>query len=151
MSQVEESIEVNVPIRTAYNQWTQFESFPAFMDGVERIEQLTDTLTRWHTKIAGADRTFDAKITQQIPDERIAWTTVGGETEQGGVVTFHRLDENTTKIMLQLDYDPEGFVENVGDKLGMVKHRIAGDLKRFKEFIEGPRAGSETGAWRGEI
>ncbi|MCP9960148.1 SRPBCC family protein [Streptomyces sudanensis] len=149
MSQVEESITVDVPVRTAYNQWTQFESFPEFMEGVERIEQVTDTLTRWTTKVNGAERSFDAEITEQIPDERVAWTTVGGEVRQAGVVTFHRIDDTTTKVMLQMDVDPEGFVETVGDKLGFVKRQVTGDLKRFKSFIES--RGSETGAWRGEV
>ncbi|MFF3216935.1 SRPBCC family protein [Streptomyces sp. NPDC002886] len=149
MSKVEEPIEVDVPVRTAYNQWTQFESFPQFMEGVERIEQRTDTLTHWVTKFGGVDREFDAEITEQIPDERVAWTTVGGEVKQAGVVTFHRLADNKSKVMLQLDYDPEGFAENVGDKLGFVKRQIAGDLKRFKEYIED--RGRETGSWRGNI
>ncbi|GGT16501.1 SRPBCC family protein [Streptomyces chromofuscus] len=149
MSQVEESIKVDVPVRTAYNQWTQFESFPEFMGGVERIEQRTDTLTHWVTKVGGVRREFDAAITEQIPDERVAWTTIGGETEQAGVVTFHRIDDDTTKIMLQVDYDPEGLAENVGDKLGFVKRQVSGDLKRFKEFIED--RGAETGAWRGKV
>ncbi|MGW7351459.1 SRPBCC family protein [Streptomyces sp. NPDC054784] len=150
MSQVEESIEVNVPVSTAYNQWTQFESFPQFMAGVERIEQRTGTLTHWETKIAGVEREFDAEITEQIPDERVAWTSVGGEAKQAGVVTFHYLDDTTTKIMLQLDYDPEGLAETVGDKLGFIKRQATGDLQRFKEFIES-RGGAETGAWRGTV
>ncbi|MFJ9624944.1 SRPBCC family protein [Streptomyces sp. NPDC101181] len=149
MSQVEESIEVNVPVSVAYNQWTQFESFPQFMDGVERIEQRSDTLTHWKTKIAGVEREFDAEITEQIPDERVAWTSVGGEAKQAGVVTFHYIDGNTTKIMLQLDHDPEGLAETVGDKLGFVKRQAVGDLKRFKEFIES--RGAETGGWRGGV
>ncbi|WP_030338100.1 SRPBCC family protein [Streptomyces sp. NRRL S-1022] len=150
MSQVEESIEVGVPVSTAYNQWTQFEDFPQFMEGVERIEQRSDTLTHWVTKIGGVKREFDAKITEQIPDERVAWTTVDGESKQAGVVTFHYIDDNTTKVMLQLDYEPEGLAESVGDKLGFVKRQATGDLKRFKEFIEA-RGGSETGAWRGQV
>ncbi|GHH93952.1 SRPBCC family protein [Streptomyces capillispiralis] len=149
MSQVEESIEVDVPVRTAYNQWTQFESFPEFMDGVERIEQRTDTLTHWVTKVGGVEREFDAEITEQIPDERVAWTTVGGEAKQAGVVTFHRLRDTTTKVMLQMDFDPEGLAETVGDKLGFVKRQVDGDLKRFKQFIE--QRGLETGSWRGEV
>ncbi|MGW7101835.1 SRPBCC family protein [Streptomyces sp. NPDC054838] len=149
MSKVEESIEVEVPVRTAYNQWTQFETFPHFMEGVERIDQRTDTLTYWVTKVGGAQREFEAEITEQIPDERVAWTTLGGEVKQAGVVTFHRLDDTTTKVMLQLDYDPDGFAENVGDKLGFVKHRITGDLKRFKQYIEA--RGQETGSWRGQV
>ncbi|MEU2305481.1 SRPBCC family protein [Streptomyces misionensis] len=149
MSQVEESIEVNVPVRAAYNQWTQFEEFPRFMGGVERVEQRTDTLTHWKTKIDGVEREFDAEITEQIPDERVAWTSIDGEAEQAGVVTFHRLDDNTTKVMLQLGYTPKGVTETVGDKLGFVKRQVSGDLKRFKEFIES--RGTETGAWRGAV
>ncbi|MEU2914558.1 SRPBCC family protein [Streptomyces massasporeus] len=149
MSQVEESIEVRVPVHTAYNQWTQFESFPQFMDGVERIEQRTDTLTHWVTKIGGQAREFDAEITEQVPDERVAWTTVGGEARQAGVVTFHRIQDDTTKVMLQLDFDPRGVAETVGDKLGFVKRQVSGDLARFKEFMEA--RGAETGAWRGKV
>ena len=149
MSQVEESIKVDVPVRTAYNQWTQFESFPEFMGGVERIEQRTDTLTHWVTEIGGVRREFDARITEQVPDERVAWTTVDGEAKQAGVVTFHRLGDTSTKVMLQMDFDPEGLAENVGDKLGFVKRQAVGDLKRFKEFIE--RRGLESGSWRGEV
>lgn len=149
MSQVEESIEVSVPVSAAYNQWTQFESFPQFMEGVERIEQRTQTLTHWRTKIAGVEREFDAEITEQIPDERVAWTSVGGEARQAGVVTFHYIDDHTTKIMLQIDYDPEGLAETVGDKLGFVKRQTTGDLKRFKQFIES--RGAETGGWRGTV
>ena len=149
MSQVEESIEVDVPVRTAYNQWTQFESFPEFMGGVERIEQRSDTLTHWVTRVGGVEREFDAEITEQIPDERVAWTTVDGEARQAGVVTFHRVRDTTTKVMLQMDFDPQGVTESAGDKLGFVKRQVGADLKRFKEFIE--RRGLETGAWRGEV
>ncbi|WP_399920507.1 SRPBCC family protein [Streptomyces kanamyceticus] len=150
MSQVEESIEVDVPVRTAYNQWTQFETFPEFMEGVQRIEQRTDTLTHWVTKIDGVEREFDATVTEQILDERVAWTTVDGQARQAGVVTFHRLDDARTKVMLQMEYAPEGLAETVGDKLGFVKRQVAGDLGRFKKFIE-QRGGVETGAWRGEV
>ncbi|MFK8906154.1 SRPBCC family protein [Streptomyces sp. YS-3] len=149
MSQVEQSVEVAVPVRTAYDQWTQFESFPQFMDGVERIEQRTSTLTHWVTSVDGVKREFDAEITEQRPDERVAWTTVGGDVRQAGVVTFHRIDDTTTKVMLQMDFDPEGMAETVGDKLGFVKRQVTGDLKRFKEYIES--RGAETGAWRGQV
>ncbi|CAM5665196.1 MULTISPECIES: SRPBCC family protein [Streptomyces] len=149
MSQVEESIEVAVPVHTAYNQWTQFETFPAFMDGVERIEQRTDTLTHWVTKVDGVRREFDAEITEQIPDERVAWTTVAGDARQAGVVTFHRLDDTRTKVMLQMEFQPDGVAETVGDKLGFVKRQTKGDLQRFKKYIE--ERGQETGAWRGQV
>lgn len=148
MSTVEKSIDVDVPVGTAYNQWTQFESFPQFMEGVDRIDQKSDTLTHWVTSIGGVKREFDAEITEQHPDERVAWTSVDGP-KQAGVVTFHRLDESKTRVMLQMDYEPEGLVENVGDKLGIVSRRAEGDLKNFKKFIES--RGGETGAWRGDV
>ncbi|MFJ4682992.1 SRPBCC family protein [Streptomyces sp. NPDC091377] len=147
MSKIEESVEVAVPVRTAYNQWTQFEEFPRFMDAVQRIDQLTPTLTHWVTKVEGVEREFDAEITEQVPDERVAWTTVGGEVRQAGVVTFHRLDDKNTKVMLQLDHDPQGITDTVGDKLGFVRRQAKSDLKHFKEFIESQAI--ETGAWRG--
>ncbi|APU38651.1 SRPBCC family protein [Streptomyces sp. NPDC056254] len=149
MSQVKESIEVNVPIRTAYDQWTQFESFPQFMDGVQHIEQRTDTLTHWVTKVAGVEREFDAEITEQIPDTKVAWVTVGGDTEQSGLVTFEPIDPSHTQVTLMMDFDPEGMAENIGDKLGFVDRQVKGDLKRFKHFIED--RGSASGAWRGQV
>ena len=148
MSTIEESIEVAVPVRTAYNQWTQFEEFPRFMEGVEEIRQLDDTHVHWKTKIAGVEREFDAEITEQHPDHRIAWRSVGG-TQHAGVVTFHRLSDETSRIMLQLDSEPEGPVEKVGDALGILKRRIKADLERFKDMIES--RGAETGAWRGDV
>jgi uncharacterized membrane protein len=148
MSTVEKSIDVDVPVTTAYNQWTQFESFPQFMDGVDRIDQTSDTRTHWVTSIGGVKREFDAEITEQHPDERVAWTSVDGP-KQAGVVTFHRLDDRHTRVMLQMDFEPEGVVENVGDKLGFVGRRAEGDLERFRKFIE--ERGTETGAWRGEV
>jgi uncharacterized membrane protein len=148
MSTIEQSIEVAVPVTTAYNQWTQFESFPEFMEGVERIDQVSDTMTHWVTSIGGVTREFDAKITEQHPDERVAWRSVG-EPSQAGVVTFHRLTPDTTKVMVQMDFEPDGVVETAGDKLGLVKHRVKADLQRFKAFIES--RGSEQGAWRGEV
>jgi uncharacterized membrane protein len=148
MSTIEQSIDVQVPVRTAYDQWTQFEDFPQFMEGVEKITQLSDTRTHWVTEIAGVTREFDAEITEQEPDQRIAWTSVD-EPKQAGVVTFHRIDDSVTRVMLQLDFEPEGFVEKAGDVLGIVRSRTKGDLERFKDFIES--RGSETGAWRGEV
>lgn len=148
MTQIEESIDVDVPVRTAYNQWTQFESFPAFMGGVEKITQVSDTMTHWVLSVDGVSREFDAEITEQIPDERVAWKSVSGATH-AGVVTFHRLDEGKTRIMLQLETAPEGVVETVADKLGFLKRQAKGDLERFKSFIEG--RGTESGAWRGEV
>jgi uncharacterized membrane protein len=148
MSQVMKSIDVNVPVRTAYNQWTQFESFPHFMEGVQEVRQLDDKRLHWRANIAGKEEEWNAEITEQEPDQRVAWTSISGASN-AGVVTFHRLGEGQTRVTLQLDYDPEGVVENVGDALGFVSRRVEGDLERFKEFIE--RRGQETGAWRGEI
>ncbi len=148
MSTIEQSIDVNVPVSTAYNQWTQFEEFPKFMEGVEYVRQLDDTRLEWAAEIAGQRREWEAKITEQSPDERVAWTSVGGEFH-AGVVTFHRIDDNTTRIMFQMEFQPEGFIDKVGDALGIVKARTKGDLARFKKFIESH--GQETGAWRGEV
>ncbi|MEV4756518.1 SRPBCC family protein [Micromonospora sp. NPDC049559] len=149
MSGVMESVDVAVPVRAAYDQWTQFEEFPRFMEGVQEVRQLSDTMTHWKVEIGGVTREFDARITEQLPDERVAWTSTGG-TEQSGVVTFHRLDDSHTRVTLQMEFQPKGAVEGAGDKLGVVDRRAKGDLKRFKEFIEG-RGGAETGAWRGEV
>ena len=148
MADIEEGIEVDVPVRTAYNQWTQFESFPKFMEGVETVNQVTDTRNFWVTEIGGIRREFDTEITEQLPDERIAWKTVDGP-HHAGVVTFHRLDDNRCKVMLQMVYEPHGLVETAGDLLGVIKRRVAGDLARFKEYIEA--RGTEEGAWRGEV
>ncbi|WP_329275452.1 SRPBCC family protein [Streptomyces sp. NBC_00691] len=149
MSHVKESIEVDVPVRTAYDQWTQFETFPQFMDGVERIEQRTERLTHWVTSIGGVRREFDAEITEQIPDTKVAWVTVGDEVEQSGLVTFQPIDPSRTQVTLMMDFDPEGMAENVGDKLGFVDRQVKGDLKRFKHFIE--ERGAATGGWRGQV
>jgi len=147
-SNIEQSIDVEVPVHTAYNQWTQFEEFPRFMSGVEKVVQLDDTHLHWKASIGGTTKEWDAVITEQIPDERIAWTNTTG-ARNAGVVTFHRLSDHKTRIMLQLAYEPEGIVENVGDMIGMVSTRVRADLKRFKEFIES--CGQETGSWRGEV
>jgi uncharacterized membrane protein len=148
MAKIEKSIDVNVPVRTAYNQWTQFEEFPRFMEGVKEVRQINDKMLLWRVDIAGKQEEWYADISEQTPDQRVAWHSTSG-AENAGVVTFHYIDENTTRLMLQVDYDPEGFVETVGDKLGFVTRRVEGDLKRFKEFIES--RGEETGAWRGSI
>jgi uncharacterized membrane protein len=150
VSTIERSIEVDVPVRTAYDQWTQFEDFPRFMEHVERIEQLDDTHVRWHVKVAGADRSFDTVITEQEPDQRIAWTTLpDAESKHAGVVTFHRIDEGRTRVMLQMDVEPTGAVEKVGDLFGFTDRSIQSDLDSFKAFIE--ERGVESGAWRGEV
>ena len=148
MSTIQESVDVEVPIRAAYDQWTQFEEFPRFMEGVESVTQLDDTHLRWVADFGGTRREWQAQIDEQHPDERVAWHATEGASN-AGAVTFHRLDDHHTRVMLQLDFDPDGFVEQVGDKLGFVRRRATGDLERFKEFIEA--RGSETGAWRGDV
>jgi uncharacterized membrane protein len=148
MAGIEKSIDVDVSVRSAYNQWTQFEEFPRFMEGVKEVRQLDDTHLHWRAVIGGKEEEWDAVITEQAPDMRIAWRNTTG-AENAGVVTFHRLGDNHTRVMLQLEYDPEGFVENAGDALGFVSRRVEGDLQRFKEFIESH--GQATGAWRGEV
>ena len=148
MSTIEKSIDVNAPVQTVYNQWTQFEEFPRFMEGVEEVRQINDKDLQWQVNIGGQRKRFETVITEQIPDKRIAWRTRGG-VENGGVVTFHRISDNLTRVMLQMEYQPEGFVEKAGDFLGVTSHRIQGDLERFKEFVE--KRGMESGAWRGTI
>ena len=146
-TKVEESIQVDVPVTTAYNQWTQFEDFPHFMEGVESVTQLDDKRLHWVAEIAGARREWDAEIVDQEPDQRIAWRSLDG-TPNAGTVTFQP-EGNGTRVTLDLDVEPQGVVEKIGDKLGFVSKQAEGDLKRFKEFIES-RPG-ETGAWRGEV
>jgi uncharacterized membrane protein len=148
MTKVVESIDVKVPVRTAYNQWTQFEEFPRFMETVESVKQLDDTKLHWVADVAGKRKEWDARITEQIPDERVAWTSSSG-ARNAGVVTFHHLDDNKTRITLQMEVDPEGPVENAGAALGVLQRQVKGDLERFEKFIE--RRGQETGAWRGEV
>ena len=148
MAQVIETIDVEVPVRTAYNQWTQFESFPQFMEGVEQIEQLDDTHLRWKAKVAGRTKEWRAEITEQRPDERVAWRSEDG-ADNAGVVTFHKLGEGQSRVTVQIDAEPEGPIESVGEALGLLERRVKGDLQRFKGFIEG--RGDETGAWRGEV
>jgi uncharacterized membrane protein len=148
MGTITESIDVGVDVTTAYDQWTQFESFPQFMEGVDEVRQIDDTHLHWVTSVGPVTREFDATVTEQHPDERVAWKSDSGP-EHAGVVTFHRLDDQTTKVTVQMDIDPEGFVENVADKAGILDQRVKGDLKRFKDFIES--RGTETGAWRGEV
>jgi uncharacterized membrane protein len=148
MAKIEESIEVEVPVDTAYNQWTQFEEFPTFMEGIERVQQVDDTHLRWTAEVGGEREEWDAEITEQHPDHRVAWKATSGKGN-AGVVTFHRIDERQTKIMVQMDWEPEGVTEQIGATLGMDGRRVQGDLKRFKELIES--RGSESGAWRGEV
>jgi len=148
MSKIEKSIEVDVPVRVAYDQWTQFEEFPRFMDGVESVKQTDDTHLHWVAKVGGIRKEWDAEITQQEPDQRIAWNATNG-AENGGAVDFHRLDDSRTRINLTMDIDPDGVIESVGDAVGVPDRAIAGDLERFKAFIE--ERSQATGAWRGSV
>ena len=145
---IEESIEVNVPVSAAYNQWTQFEDFPNFMKNICEVRQLDDTHLHWRAEIAGKEEEWDAEITEQIPDERIAWHSTSG-AEHAGVVTFHKISDSTTRIMLQMDYSPRGFIEGLGDAVGAVKLQVRNDLQGLKDFLEAH--GSETGGWRGSV
>lgn len=149
MTQIIETIDVAVPVATAYNQWTQFESFPEFLDEVESITQIDDTHTRWKVTVGGASREFDAVITEQHPDERVAWNSMGGDTNHAGVVTFHKLGDDMTRVTVQIDWEPEGLLEKVGSLVGAGKHAVKKDLENFKELVES--RGAETGAWRGEV
>ncbi len=149
MAQIIESIDVDVPVDTAYNQWTQFESFPEFMEEVETITQIDETHVRWKVNVGGAVREFDTEITEQHPEERVAWTSVGGDAKHAGVVTFHRLSDTSCRVTAQVDWEPEGFLEHVGSFVGAGKHAVKKDLENFKMFIES--RGAETGAWRGEV
>jgi uncharacterized membrane protein len=148
MARVEETIEVNVPLRTAYNQWTQFEEFPKFMEGVKSVRQLDDRTLEWNAEIAGDEEKWTAEITEQEPDQRIAWRSISG-IQTNGLVTFARAGEGATRVTLAMEWQPKGMVQAAGDRLGFDDRRVKGDLERFKEFIES--RGAETGAWRGEI
>jgi len=148
MTSVTKSIDVNVPVRTAYDQWTQFESFPQFMEGVEEVRQIDDTHLHWRASVGGNTAEWDAVVTEQIPDERVAWTSTTGKPN-AGVVTFHRLGDDQTRVTVQMEWEPQGLAESVGSAIGADDRRVQGDLQRFKEFIES--RGAPTGAWRGEV
>jgi uncharacterized protein (TIGR02271 family) len=148
MSRIEKSIDVNVPVSIVYNQWTQFEEFPQFMEGVESVQQLDNQRLHWRAQIGGKNKEWDAEIVDQTPDQRVAWRSLDGAPNDG-IVTFQPISVDVTRVTLNMDYAPEGFLENVGDALGFVSGRVEGDLQRFKTFIES--RGGETGAWRGEI
>lgn len=147
-SNIMEFVDVHVPVSTAYNQWTQFEEFPRFMEGVKAVHQVDDATLEWNAEIGGVAEAWTARITEQTPDARISWTSTTG-ARNAGVVTFHRLTDDSCRVSLQVDYEPEGVLETVGDMLGVVSRRTQGDLVRFKEFIES--RGHATGAFRGTI
>ena len=136
MATIEQSMDIDAPISTVYNQWTQFEEFPQVLDGVDEVRQV------------GTRHEWDAEITEQLPDERVAWRNTDGK-DNAGVVTFHQLTDDTTRVMVQMDFVPEGIKEKLGDALGAPERRVKGDLERFKAMIES--RGAETGAWRGEV
>ena len=148
MTTIEQTVDVRAPLQRVYNQWTQFEEFPQFMEGVESVQQLDDSHLHWRTSIAGVTREFDARVVEQEPDQIIAWQSLD-QPHQAGRVTFQPLDTDTTRVGLRMDFEPEGLAEKTGDKLGIVESRVRGDLERFKHFIE--ERGTETGAWRGTV
>ena len=149
MERIEKSIEVRCPVRTVYNQWTQFEEFPKFMSGVKEVRQLDDTHQHWHAEIWGKDKEWDAELVEQVPDQRISWRSTTPGTPNGGTVRFEPVGQDRTRVNLTMEYEPRGAVENVGDALGALNRRLETTMKQFKEFIEG--RGGETGAWRGEV
>ncbi|HUR74828.1 MAG TPA: SRPBCC family protein [Sporichthya sp.] len=144
-----QTVDVAVPVSTAYNQWTQLEEFPQFMQAVQSVTQVDDTTSVWKTKVLGAERDFETKITEQIPDERIAWTTTHGDTQQAGVVTFHRLEAEKTRVTVQMDIENGSLLEKLGVAAGIVDAQVGNDLENFRDFLE--KRGNETGAWRGEV
>ena len=150
MPKIEDTIEVQVPVQQAYNQWTQFEDFPKFMNGIQSVQQLDDTHVQWVAKIRGESRQWTTEITEQQPDEKVAWKTIEGEVKNDGVVTFEPMGDAQTRVNVQMDVEGDSTAENVaGDLLGVVKKQVHGDLERFKQLIE--NRDEETGAWRGEV
>ena len=148
MTTIEKSIEVSVPASKAYDAWTRFELFPEFMEDVEEVVQKDDSHLHWRAKILGKTEEWDAEITEQIPDKRIAWRSETG-AQNAGVVTFHRLTDETSRVMLQLSYEPERLSEKVGDLLGVTRRHVERDLENFKDFVETRGRGVE--GWSGEI
>ncbi|WAC67255.1 SRPBCC family protein [Agrococcus sp. SL85] len=151
MPQLTDSVDVKAPISAVYALWTRFEDFPTFMSGVDSITQTSDTELHWEVSIAGVDRSFDATITEQHQDERVAWASTDGETH-AGVVTFHRLADDETRVSLQLDWSPQGIVERIGALLQIDDLQIANDLKRFKEIAEqAPSSHAAQSGWEGDV
>ena len=149
MERIEKSVEVKAPINAVYNQWTQFEEWPRFMAGVKEVKQLDDTHLHWHAEIWGKDKEFDAEITEQVPDQRISWRSISGDAPNAGSVRFEPVGPDRTRVNLTMEYEPQGVVENMGDKLGVVSARVQNSIEDFKKFIE--QRGLETGGWRGEV
>ena len=149
MPKIEDTIEVQVPVQQAYNQWTQFEDFPKFMEGIQSVQQLDDTHVQWVAEIRGESRQWTTEITEQRPEEKVAWKTIEGEVKNDGVVTFEPMGDAQTRVNVQMDVESDSTAENVaGDLLGVVQSQVRGDLERFKQLIE--NRDEETGAWRGE-
>jgi uncharacterized membrane protein len=148
MARIQKDTVVDVPVEVAYDQWTQFESFPQFMDGVKEVVQLDEKTLRWQANIGGKDEEWEAEITEQTPNKVIAWRSTTG-TPNAGTVRFEPIGQDKTKIFLEISYEPRDTAEKVGDALGVLDRRVSGDLDRFKKFIEKRQA--PTGAWRGEI
>jgi len=153
MERIEKSIEVHRPLHTVYNQWTQFEEFPRFMSGVKEVRQLDDTHLHWHAEIWGKDKEWDAEICEQVPDQYIAWRSTNGDAPNNGAVRFEALGPDRTRVNLTMEYDSQGVIENVGDKLGVMSFHVKTTVDQFKNFIEGraDTGEAETGAWRGEV
>ena len=149
MERIEKSIEVRCPVRTVYNQWTQFEEFPKFMTGVKEVRQIDDTHQHWHAEIWGKDKEWDAEITQQVPDQCIAWQSTSGDAPNAGVVQFEPVGPDRTRVHLMMEYEPQGAIENAGDAVGVLSRRVQTTVEDFKKFIES--RGAETGGWRGEV
>jgi len=148
METIEKTIEVEAPVSKVYNQWTQFETFPEFMEGVEQVKQLEDKHLHWTAEIAGQKKEWDTEIVEQVPDERIAWKSTSGP-HNSGVIHFRPKDANHTIITLKVNYEPESALEKADDALGVFSRRVEGDLNRFRDFIQ--HRTTETGAWRGEV
>ena len=149
MTQIIETIDVDVPVTTAYNQWTQFEEFPRFLSHIESITQTDDTHTHWRVNVGGQVREFDAEITEQHPDERVAWNSKSGEVDHAGVVTFHKLSDSQSRVTAQIDWEPDGLLEKIGSVAGVGSKAVKDALGDFKKYIESK--GSEDGAWRGDV
>jgi uncharacterized membrane protein len=149
MERIEKTIEVDCPVRTVYNQWTQFEEFPRFMDGVKEVKQLDDTHLHWCAEVFGKDKEWDTEITEQVPDEKIGWRSISGDAPNAGVVRFEPIGPDRTLVRLVMAYEPQGAAENVGDALGLMSSRVEKSVRQFKEYIES--RGVEDGAWRGEV
>jgi uncharacterized membrane protein len=148
MERVTKTFEIDAPVRAVYNQWTQFEEFPRFMDGVKEVRQLDDTHLHWRASIAGKDKEWDSEIVEQVPDQRIAWRSTSG-APNAGTVRFEPLNKDRSRVHLTMEYEPKGFIENVGDAVGILDRKVEKAVEDFKRLIE--RRGQETGAWRGEV